>query len=429
MKIFELVNLGQGSYGFNGTPIAQENLLKIFDDDGEDVTPVGAGFGLSLDSDGNIRFAQGEDYKTLSYNSLGQNGGLFTRRDVFNGIMYDEFLFEEDIPFNYSFLKREFYTSARDPQDSSKTTNASMYVLSNANNNTLSEASIGVRRTTGLMSADAGSIRIDFSSFVGDFSGLNYGRVVDTINNRGLEYAGDYEGNFIARSLVTKQYVDNNFVTLATNQTNINGAKRFNNLVRFRMGSGGQQVLHTSFEYPDADGEDYSLRLYNNAAGNNVKWHWNQVITLAILGGDARLDYPVLGFRNGITLIGSDSYPTGAGGLGVETYYNNQSAPVTRFPLRLYSVGDAMFTGRIYAGKSNFDNTLFLTSANTLYSEGTAYIKEGLRTKDAANTAILDGSTWLLGNAVTHTSPHTPTHDIMVRINGTLYRIFAAEVV
>ncbi len=31
---------------------------------------------------------------------------------------------------------------------------------------------------------------------------------MDTLNNRGLEYAGDYESNFIARSLVTKQYVD-----------------------------------------------------------------------------------------------------------------------------------------------------------------------------------------------------------------------------
>lgn len=30
----------------------------------------------------------------------------------------------------------------------------------------------------------------------------------DTLNNRGLEYAGDYESNFVARSLVTKQYID-----------------------------------------------------------------------------------------------------------------------------------------------------------------------------------------------------------------------------
>lgn len=36
----------------------------------------------------------------------------------------------------------------------------------------------------------------------------SFAKFKDTVNNKGLEYHGDYESNFTARSLVTKQYVD-----------------------------------------------------------------------------------------------------------------------------------------------------------------------------------------------------------------------------
>lgn len=36
----------------------------------------------------------------------------------------------------------------------------------------------------------------------------SFAKFNDTINNKGLEYGGDYESNFTSRSLVTKQYVD-----------------------------------------------------------------------------------------------------------------------------------------------------------------------------------------------------------------------------
>jgi hypothetical protein len=52
----------------------------------------------------------------------------------------------------------------------------------------------------------------------------------DDIKQRGFVNFGDYESNFIPRSLVTKQYVDNNFVTLGTTQS-IAGQKTFTNSV------------------------------------------------------------------------------------------------------------------------------------------------------------------------------------------------------
>lgn len=36
----------------------------------------------------------------------------------------------------------------------------------------------------------------------------------DTLNNKGAFYDGDYEANFVARSLVTKQWVEANFVAI-----------------------------------------------------------------------------------------------------------------------------------------------------------------------------------------------------------------------
>jgi hypothetical protein len=58
-------------------------------------------------------------------------------------------------------------------------------------------------------------------------AGLNIGRsgsaafdiiLTDQINNRGVRYAGDYELNFTARSLVTKQYVDNAIAGLVVDE-------------------------------------------------------------------------------------------------------------------------------------------------------------------------------------------------------------------
>lgn len=172
----------------------------------------------------------------------------------------------------------------------------------------------------------------------------------------------------------------------------------------FRRGIAAEQ-LHTAFDYPDNSGNDYHLRLYNNGSSNNVRYYFKQKVILGT--NDVVLDLPVLGFKNGITLIGSDNYPF----TEVETYYDSQTNPATRHPLHLYTDGDAMFKGRIYAGKDDFLNTLFLTSTDTFYSEGTVYAKGGLRTPHPDTT--LDNVTWLLGGSATDA---TGVHDRKIRI-------------
>lgn len=323
--------------------------------------------------------------------------------------------------------------------------------------------------------------------------GVHSATFLDSFNSKGLEYFSDYEANFTARSLVTKQWVESlgyltsftetdptvpawvksitelekanwntafswgdhsvqgyateTFVNLAIDAlTANNGVQRVGDnfsvdttvirtsgeqiktgLLRYRFGGLGDTLV-ASYEYPDNSGEDYNLRLYSDAISNNVGYYWNQKFSLAINSGAETgvLDYPMIGFKNGILSIGSESYPLGT--LGIETYYNGQTVPVVRNPLTLYVTGDSLFTGRIYAGKSDFLNTLFLTADDTFYSEGTVYARLGLRTRDAENLSILDGVAWDLGNYAVGTTL-TQSHTAFVRIDGKLFKFALEEVV
>lgn len=184
-------------------------------------------------------------------------------------------------------------------------------------------------------------------------------------------------------SYLTSQAVVDNFVTLGTSQV-ITGLKYL------RRGSASGELLHTAFDYPDNNGDDYHLRFYNDGSNNNIKWYFRQKSILGV--NNVILDLPVLGFKNGVTLIGTDNYPF----TEVETYYNSQTNPAVRYPLSCYTQGDSMISGRLYVGKNNFIDTLFLTSDDKFYSEGRVYAREGIRTRHPNGT--LDNTTWLLGN-------------------------------
>jgi hypothetical protein len=163
-------------------------------------------------------------------------------------------------------------------------------------------------------------------------------------------------------------------------------------LKRIRTGAAGVENLHISFEYLDNNGEDYNLRLFNNGTGNNVRWYFKQKVTLDTVGGNDILEVPVLGFRNGITLVGTDIYPSE---LGVSTYFNNQTPPFVRHPI-------------------------------TLYNEGILYSRNGIKTLSALDDSF-NSPTWFLGTAIIHVGSETPTHNIHVRINGVVYKILAIE--
>jgi hypothetical protein len=177
-----------------------------------------------------------------------------------------------------------------------------------------------------------------------------------------------------------------------------------------------------AWDYPDNNGNDYNLRLKSNGTGNNVRYHFDQTVTLG--SNNVLATWPVLGFKNWVTLLGSNNYPFAE----IETYYDSQTNPATRHPLRVYSDGDAMFKGRIYAGKDNFTDTSFLDSTDTLYSEGTSYAKAGFRSPNPRNTSVLDFSTWFLGEYEASAS-HTKTHDIFIKVDDKVFKLSAQEVV
>ena len=53
-----------------------------------------------------------------------------------------------------------------------------------------------------------------------DSNANTFAKVIDDVNNKGLENDNDYEANFTARSLVTKQYVDSNFPEWSERENN-----------------------------------------------------------------------------------------------------------------------------------------------------------------------------------------------------------------
>lgn len=428
----DITNINIGSVlKYNG-----EKILLV-NEEPQSLTP---GFGLSLDLNDNIQLGNLNTADTIkiSLTDKVNNEGvaIYQIESIIgdNLSRYSDFtISNQNIPNRFWESYREISAQAfnSEAKNFSKSASLTIQAQTAINNGALSFANIG-----------AGGLSLEFYSFRDGNTNVDetYARFRDFTNQRGVEYASDYEANFLPRTLITKQYADGLFNSLTAN----NGVQRILNnlsvdstvlrtsgeqiktaLLRFRFGGIGERLVG-SHEYPDNTGEDYNLRLYSNAQLNNVGYYWKQVFTLAISGGSERLDLPMIGFKNGIVSIGSETYPLGS--LGIETYYNNQTSPVIRNPLSLYVTGQSLFTNRIYAGKSDFTNTLFLTTNDTLYSEGTIYARLGLRTRDAENLSILDSVAWDLGNYSIGTTL-TQSHTAFIRIDGKLFKIALEEVI
>ena len=143
-------------------------------------------------------------------------------------------------------------------------------------------------------------------------------------------------------------------------------------LFRLRRGSSSSGIELQGWDYPDNNGEDYNFRLFSNGTGNNVKYYFRQK---SIAGSnDVILNFPVLGFRNGVTIIGGDDYPTPD--LEIEDYYNLQTNPATRHPLRLYVAGQSQFKETIVVG-TTLKKTQAFGSDTTIYNEGSIILGAG----------------------------------------------------
>jgi hypothetical protein len=206
-------------------------------------------------------------------------------------------------------------------------------------------------------------------------------------------------------------------VTRTTEQT-ITGLK----YIRRGGNAGAGEITLWGFDHPDNNGTDYNLRLYSNAAGNNVRQYFRQKVVVGT--NNVSDNFPVLGFKNWITLIGTDDYPF----TEIATYYNAQTNPTVRHPLRMYTDGDAMFKGKVLAGKDNFTDIGFLDGDDTLYSEGTTYAKKGFRTPNPRNESVLDFSKWFLGEYEADAT-HTKTHNIYIKVDDKIFKLSAEEVV
>lgn len=127
-------------------------------------------------------------------------------------------------------------------------------------------------------------------------------------------------------------------------------------------------------------------------------------------------------FKGGITVIGG-RHPSSSVNTDILTWITANYVAGTPYPISTYIKRGVMVEGRGYFGKSNLDNTLFLTSDDTLFSEGTVYAAKGLRTADAENpTTIYNSSTLFFGNVV-ESAAGAHTHKLKLRHNNTVYNV------
>ena len=180
------------------------------------------GFGLSFDGTGKLRLGStgsNDSYTFLDFSKIGQNVAY----NEFYNYAYDtskynisqQFYYEKDLPNNYWYIKNEFLTQANSNLVASSYTGATIYQRTGSANTiaggSFSTVRIGVDRWD---SSTYGALQIDFNTDLSASPNTTYHGAVmtDSIYSRGMYYAGDYESNFIARSLVTKQYVDGEIV-------------------------------------------------------------------------------------------------------------------------------------------------------------------------------------------------------------------------
>jgi hypothetical protein len=158
---------------------SQENMTNLRLSDIASLIGVGAGAGLSIDGDGNVQ--------------LGNDGA--GRIDISDTDVFESgfSLFYSDSEKSASFEFLDSETKSINNYDDG----INLYQSDFEFQASASGASIRLNKSVG---AFGQSLLFD--------SADDLIKITDTLNSKGLEYASDYESNFTARSLVTKQYVD-----------------------------------------------------------------------------------------------------------------------------------------------------------------------------------------------------------------------------
>lgn len=183
-------------------------------------------------------------------------------------------------------------------------------------------------------------------------------------------------------------------------------------------GSSTQDVL--GFEI--GDDEIYKLHLVNSqnelSGAGEVNWFFRMKENYDNVG----IDFDHLGFhRGGITVLGA-RLPSADISTDINTFIETDISG-NPYHISTYVDRSAMVSDRIYAGKSNLDNTLFLSSIDRIYSSGKIYAARGLRTPDPTSYAA-NGTSWYLGAAAA-SADDTVNRLIEVSIDGVVYELLS----
>ncbi len=179
--------------------------------------PITLGFGLSFDLSGNLRLGNlnsNSNYTELDF-SIPPSGvydynQYVVKAEELNKYLGEyEFYFDRDSTIDYWYIKHDLYTKSNSYITSTKLTETYLYSRSGTAipGETFAEVIVGASRINQSIPS-TGEISIRFNTDFDASSSQKGIRVTDSVYNRGAYYSGDYEANFIARSLVTKQYVD-----------------------------------------------------------------------------------------------------------------------------------------------------------------------------------------------------------------------------
>lgn len=137
------------------------------------------------------------------------------------------------------------------------------------------------------------------------------------------------------------------------------------------------------------------------------------------------VDFDHIGiYRGGTTVLG-DRLPSQAMSTEISTF-TNAAVTAEPYPISTFVARSMMVENRVYAGKSDLDNTLFLSTTDRIYSSGRVYAALGLRTTDPVDYNNLNQVTWLLGKAVT-SSTSTVDRYVEVNIDGVVYELLARQ--
>jgi hypothetical protein len=208
------------------------------------------GFGLHY-LDGKIRLGTegGDNYTILNMSKP----GVGTSSNEFNiyaieSLKYSadiQFFHEKNIPNNYWYAKNDIIIQSRSNLNSSNRVTSLLYQRAGTAVSSAGGAFVSTRVGASIVGgAASGDMFLDFySDLSGDFNeGFHGVKLVDVRYGRGIYYAGDYEVNFIPRSLVTKQYVDSKYLAAKHRENNtvlfdndyvtgINGSARSGNIL------------------------------------------------------------------------------------------------------------------------------------------------------------------------------------------------------